>query len=104
MKVKTKQEVVDIIRENLDKFALFGVLEVGLFGSFVREEQNDESDVDLLVNLQADDPRVYCDNYFALLDFVDTLFGRKVDVITENSITEITGLNICREVEYVTRS
>jgi predicted nucleotidyltransferase len=50
--VRTKAEVMQVIKNNLDNFKLFGVSEIGLFGSFVREEATDQSDVDLLVNLQ----------------------------------------------------
>ena len=96
--VSTKQEVIDILRDNLDNFASFGVTEVGLFGSFVREEQTEDSDVDLLVNLQNYD----WDNYCNLLDFIENIFkGRKVDIVTENSISGYEGVNICREVECV---
>ncbi len=96
--VSTKQEVLDILRNNLDKFASFGVTEIGLFGSFVREEQTEDSDIDLLVNLQNNS----WDNFFNLLDFAEALFeGRKVDIISENAISGYGGVNICREVEYV---
>lgn len=102
-KVSTKEEVIEVIRNNLDKFAEFGVMEVGLFGSFVRSEATPESDVDLLVNLKCPDEEFYSDNYFKLLDFTDNLFeNRKVDLMTENTINEINGIYICREVEYVT--
>jgi uncharacterized protein len=102
-KVSTKQDVIEVIRNNLDKFAEFGVTEVGLFGSFVRSEATPDSDVDLLVNLNCPDGELYHKNYFKLLDFTDNLFeNRTVDIVTENSITEINGIYICREVEYVT--
>ena len=69
-------------------------------GSFVREEQTDESDVDLLVSLQNHS----LDNFLALIDFAESIFERKVDVITEGSITPRNGQVICREVEYVSAS
>ena len=96
--VSTKQEVLDILRNNLDKFALFGVTEIGLFGSFVREEQTQDSDIDLLINLQNNN----WDNFCNLLDFTETLFkGREIDIIAESAISGYGGVNICREVEYV---
>ena len=85
MRVETKQEVIDLIRSNRDRFAGFGVSEVGLFGSFVREEQTDESDVDLLVSLQNHS----LDNFLALIDFAESIFERKVDVITEGSMRRL---------------
>ena len=96
--ISTKQEVMNILKDNLNNFASFGVTEVGLFGSFVREEQTSSSDVDLLVNLQNHD----WDNFCNLIDFAETLFkGRKVDIIAENTISGYEGVNICCEVEYV---
>ena len=98
MKVKTKQEVMQILSANLDRFAEFGVSEVGLFGSFVREEQTENSDVDLLIVLDNPDWKNYCH----LLDFAETLFDeRSTDVVTDRSLNEISGRNIFREVEFV---
>jgi uncharacterized protein len=99
--VRTKAEVVQVIRDNLDNFKLFGVSEIGLFGSFVREEATEESDVDLLVDLQESDYINFC----RLYDFAENLFvNRTVDIITEEGITVNNGIYICREVEYVTES
>lgn len=99
--VRTKAEVMQVIKNNLDNFKLFGVSEIGLFGSFVREEATDQSDVDLLVNLQIHDYLNFC----RLHDFGKSLFvNRTVDIITEGSINENNGRLICREVEYVTKS
>lgn len=96
--VSIKQEVINILEANKNNFASFGVTKVGLFGSFVREEQTENSDVDLLVHLQNPD----WDNFCHLIDFAETLFkGREVDVITRNSIKGYAGVNIGREVEYV---
>ena len=82
MKVESKQQVIAIIRDNLDQFAKFGVSRVGLFGSFVREDFTPDSDVDLLVALSNHSWSNFCN----LIDFAEQLFGRKVDFITENSI------------------
>lgn len=101
-KVSTKQDVIEVIRNNLDKFAEFGVTKVGLFGSFVRSEATQDSNVDLLVSLDCSNSDLYYENYFKLLDFTDNLFeNRTVDLVTADSITEINGIYICKEVEYV---
>ncbi|MEN9518988.1 MAG: hypothetical protein RLZZ381_1576, partial [Cyanobacteriota bacterium] len=42
--VRIKAEIMQVIRDNLENFKLFGVIEVGLFGSFVREEATKQSD------------------------------------------------------------
>ena len=97
MRVETKQDVIELIRNNRDRFRGFGVSEVGLFGSFVREEQTDESDVDLVL---ATDDRSY-DNFLKLEEFTKELFSRSVDIIFESDLNEMNGRVICRELEYV---
>ncbi|MEL6987152.1 MAG: nucleotidyltransferase domain-containing protein [Bacteroidota bacterium] len=99
--VNNKQEVIEVIRQNLDNFAKFSVSQVALFGSFVREEATESSDVDLVVNLHNHDYGNFCD----LLDFAESLFqNREVDVITEGSLNEVNGKSTCRELEYVNRT
>ncbi len=96
--VNTKQEVIEVIRRNLDNFALFCAVEVGLFGSFVRDEANKDSDIDLLVNYEF----TTTENYFALIDFAESLFAqRSVDVIPEYCLDASNGQTICKQVEYV---
>lgn len=96
--ITTKQEVIDIIKKNLNKLAEFKVGRVGLFGPFVREEQTDNSDIDILVELK--DPDYF--NYCNLIDFVEKMFpGRKVDVVSEGGLNHASGVNIFKEVEYV---
>jgi uncharacterized protein len=95
---QTKAEVLSILSKNLKNFARFNVTRVGLFGSFVREEQTAKSDIDILIDLHNDDFFNYCE----LLDYIEALFSeRKVDIITKNSLDEISGIAILKEVEYV---
>lgn len=50
--VHTKSSVLSLIGEHRDRFRALGVIRIGLFGSFVREEQSQESDLDLLVEFE----------------------------------------------------
>jgi len=48
----TREDVLQILRENKDRFAeKYGVTKIGLFGSFARNEATEESDVDVCVEL-----------------------------------------------------
>jgi predicted nucleotidyltransferase len=47
--VQTKEKTLSLIEEHQDRIKALGVKKLGLFGSFVREEQDVESDIDLLV-------------------------------------------------------
>jgi hypothetical protein len=77
----------------------YGVRKVGLFGSFVRGQQNLESDVDLLVEFEPD-KKTY-DNFVHLCFFLEDVFKRQVEVVTPESLSPHLGPHILNEVEYV---
>ena len=72
-----KQRRNDIIRL-ADKY---GVKNIRIFGSFARREDNLESDMDFLVNMEGSLLR-----RIAFMQDLEDLLGRKVDVVTEKSI------------------
>jgi len=46
----TKQEIFKTIQDNKELIKSFGVTEIGLFGSYVSNEQTENSDIDILVD------------------------------------------------------
>jgi len=63
-KIKTKQDVMEILHQNRDRLKELGVSRIGLFGSFVRGEQYDDSDIDLLVEFEAGQKTLHRAAYF----------------------------------------
>ena len=61
----------------------YGVKKIGVFGSYVRGEQTETSDVDLLVEFE----KPTFDNFMDLLFFLEDLFGKKVDLITNRGMS-----------------
>ena len=47
-----KEEILKKIRENRDKIRSFGVRRIGIFGSFVRGEEKEGSDIDIIVEFE----------------------------------------------------
>ena len=80
----------------------FGVRKLGIFGSFVRDEANLHSDVDVLVEF--DPERKSFDNFMRLSFFLEEILQRRVDVVTTNSLGPHIGPRILASVEYVTES
>lgn len=56
------------------------------FGSAARNELREDSDIDLLVDFETDDPYEYTDHYFNLLEQLQQLLKRPIDLL------EIRGL------------
>ncbi|HZT60572.1 MAG TPA: nucleotidyltransferase family protein [Pyrinomonadaceae bacterium] len=100
MTVRTKEDVFALLRQNGEQLRRFGVGQISLFGSFARGEASDESDVDILVELEAGGKSF--DNFLALAEFLEELFGRKVDLLTPESLNPRFGHYILSEAEHAT--
>ena len=76
--------IVTLLRKHLpDLQARYGVRHIALFGSGARDELRADSDIDVLVELEG--PATF-DRYFSLLDHLERVFGRKVDLVSEKGL------------------
>ncbi len=98
MTVQNKNQIFDRLREHRRELRQFGVKRFGLFGSFRRDEQTIQSDVDLLIEFESGQKTF--DNFMNLAFFLEDLLERKVDLITPESLSPHIGPKILREVEY----
>ena len=96
--METKEQIFLLLDQSDEKLKKFGVKRCGLFGSFLRDRQNLQSDIDLLVEFEMG-KKTY-DNYIHLAFFLEELFGRSVDLVTPESLSPYIGPHILREVEY----
>lgn len=77
-----------------------GIRQVGLFGSYVRNEQTEHSDIDILIDF--DPEKETFDNYMAVYELLEKLFNNlKVEVVTKNGLSPYIGPKIRNEVQYV---
>ena len=97
--VKNKQNILSTIKKNQNKIESFGVKRLGLFGSFVREEQNLESDIDLLVEFEQG--KKTFDNFIHLSFLLENLLGHHIELVTSESLSPYIKPHIMKEVEYV---
>lgn len=97
--VEDKRSIIERLRRERTALAALGVLEIGLFGSFARGEQTPESDVDLLVEFT---PQQHTfDSFMDLSFFLEALLGRKVELLTRESLSPYIGERILAEVEKI---
>ena len=96
---KTKRDIVSAIQENRDKIKALGVRKLGLFGSFVRDEQRPGSDVDVLVEFQPEQKTF--DNFIQLSFFLEDILKQPVELVTTESLSPYIGPYITAEVEDV---
>jgi hypothetical protein len=71
-----------------------------LFGSYVREEQSPNSDIDIHVHFKPEQETF--DNLMFTYDLFENLFkGFKVEVVTNTGLSPYIGPQILKEVQYV---
>lgn len=75
----------------------FAVTEIGLFGSFSDETFSEESDIDLLVELE----RPVGWKFLSLELYLEKVFNRKVDLVTRSALKEPIRERILKQISYV---
>ncbi|MBE7555252.1 MAG: nucleotidyltransferase family protein [Anaerolineales bacterium] len=97
--VQTKKEILALIQANQESIKTFGVKKLGLFGSFMRNQQRSESDIDLLVEFEPGQKSF--DNFMQLSFLLEDILQRPVELVTLESLSPYIAPYITQEVEYV---
>ncbi len=95
-----KEGIFNRLLINSNQIRDFGVKRIGLFGSYVRNQSNTESDIDFLVEFEPE--RKNFKNFMHLSHYLKELFKLEIDLLTEKSLSPHIGPHILKEVEYVT--
>ena len=98
----TKEQVIQLLRENYPHLVTeYGVKRIGLFGSYANGTPNEQSDVDVVVEFE----RPIGFKFIELTEYLETLFDRKVDVLTPAGLQAIrfgqVAQNIAESILYV---
>lgn len=75
----------------------FHVSSIGYFGSYATGQQNDQSDLDLLVEFSQ--PVGW--EFFTLERYLEQNIGLRVDLVTRNSLKEQIKESILKQVQYI---
>lgn len=94
----THETIIKKIEANLRQIKGYGVKRIGLFGSYTRDEQKAESDIDILVEFEK--AQKTFDNYMDLKFFLEDLFKRKVDLVIVEAIKPDLKFYIMGSVRY----
>ena len=96
----TKDDILKKLHANMHMLSEFGIRNVGLFGSYIRNEQSNDSDIDLLIDFEPEKENF--DNFMAVYDLLENIFkNEKVEVVTKKGLSPYLGPNILNEVKYV---
>ena len=83
--------MIELIQNKLDEIIAackqHHVEVISLFGSAAKNAMHEDSDIDLLVEFSDDiDVLEYADNYFSLLERLQDILNRNVDLVSSKSL------------------
>ena len=90
----TRETIIRLIQDNYPNLVTeYGVKRIGLFGSFAQDTPGETSDIDLVVEFE----RPIGLKFIALSDHLESLLGRRVDILTPTGIQDI-------RIDYIAQS
>ena len=96
----SKDHILTKIRTHKGRLNKLGVRNIGLFGSYVKGEQSDKSDIDILIDFEPDKENY--SNFMAVYDLIEGLFeNERIEIVTKNGLSPYIGPMILSEVVYV---
>ncbi len=97
--MKSIEKIKSVLRAQKEKLKIkYNIKEIGIFGSYVREDQDNNSDIDILVEFSKPI------DFFKFLDLEEELqniLNIKVDLVSKKALKPIIGKYILNEVIMV---
>jgi len=93
----TKDEVRKILSGNRELLKKYTVKSIALFGSYARNEQKQDSDIDLLVELE--EPTY--DNFIHLVFTLEELLKKEVNLVPKGSLSPYIEPYVEKEAEQI---
>ena len=94
-----REEITEFLTTHKDEMAQrFGVVKIGLFGSYARGEADEHSDIDIAIEM--DTPNI-ADSYFGTLHFLEDHLQKKIDLGLLSNVRPELKEHIKREIIYV---
>jgi uncharacterized protein len=94
----TKEEIKEKLKQNVNILKKYNVNRIGIFGSYVKGNFTEKSDIDLLLGFSN---AITLLQYVHLSDSITSFLNHDVDVITIDGIKPLLKDSILKEVEWV---
>lgn len=92
----TKETILQFLKEHKEELQYrYKIEKIGLFGSYVRGEETEQSDIDIVVSMPSN-----FDLYYELKEHLEDSFNKKIDLGLEKNIRKVVKEYIDKEVIY----
>lgn len=97
----TRNNILDYLKENKGYFEReFKVSKLGIFGSFARNEMNEKSDIDILIDFEKGTKNMFF-NKEEIREIISNTFDRNVDVCYPDYLNKYFKNDILEDAIYV---
>ena len=94
--VMNNDEIVNLIIKDYNFLTTeYAVSKIGFFGSFVKDTMTEDSDLDIVVEFE----RPIGFKFIRLVEYLEKLFGKKVDVLTKAGIENIRVKELAKSIK-----
>lgn len=94
-KTLTHMEIITLLQQQQQYLKNFSVKKIGLFGSYAAGGQQLKSDIDFVVEFE--EPSF--ENFMNLINYLEKLFKRKVDILTPDSVESIRIKKVAEDIK-----
>ncbi len=95
--MRNLKEIEQVLKKNKGKLRdKFKVKRIGIFGSYIHGNQDESSDIDILVEFF--EPIGW--EFIDLKEFIETILDLKVDLVTPNGLKPVIREKILKDVMY----
>ena len=94
----TKEDIKSVLAANIEILKKYKVKSISLFGSYVRNEQKEDSDIDFLVEFGEG---ITLFDIVELEDNLSETLGKKVNIVSRRGLSKYIGPYILKEAETI---
>lgn len=99
-RTKNLTEIMSILKNHESELKKrYPIKRIGIFGSYLREEAGDKSDLDILVEFE-EDANIGLLRFLEIENYLSDLFGVQVDLVERSVLKPRIGAHILKEVVY----
>jgi predicted nucleotidyltransferase len=92
----TQEQILQILQKEIPYFKTkYGLKKIGLFGSYARRNQSEDSDIDVFVEFD----RPIGLKFIEFSEYLEKLLGKKTDILTPAGIKSIRLRHVARDIE-----